>query len=239
MPEDLLTPITKVLLKENDNLALIFPRDIAKEPTFELYFFRVMRRYPLHRVYDSELPELTPGEVKDFAYLGKDGLGIGDDILYIWEERPFRILHFAFGIRPSKIWLYKAIPSGYAQTAFAYEAPTKAGDEHDFILGELSPYENPTVATETIVYHKLSVQIALKNNHSFTVKPSLRLLGAGYDVIPITDRDFINKMLAGIKPVRYVTVGGLRYFTYVVPKEWEGNRVIVNKKVIEEIMARR
>jgi len=239
IPEDMLTPITKVLLKENDNLALIFPKDISKDPKFELYFFRVMRRYPLHRTYDSELPELPPGATVDFTYLGTKGLGSGDDTLTIWEERPFRILHFAFGLKPSNIWLYKAIPADVAQTAFAYKEPTKVGFKYDYIPGSLSPYENPTVSTETVLYHKLSIRIGLKNNHPFTVRPAIRILGAGYDCIPIADREFINKMLAGIIPVRYITVGGLSYFTYTVPEVWKGYAVVVDRRVIEEIMTRR
>jgi len=85
----------------------------------------------------------------------------------------------------------------------------------------------------------MSLQLAFKNNAAFTVKPVIRLFGAGYDCIPITDRDFINKMLAGIKPVRYITVGGLRHFTYTVPEEWKGNEVVVNAETIAEIMSRR
>jgi len=238
MPEDITTPITKVLLKENDNLALIFPKNIADEPKFELYFFRVMRRYPLHRVYDK-LSELAPGETIDFNYLGEAGLGSGDDVLSVWEERPFRILHFAVGVKPSNIWIYKAQPADVPQTGFAYKTPPKVGYDYDFIPGELSPFECPTVATETVLYYKASVQFGFKNNSAFTVKPVLRILGAGYDCIPITDREFINKMLAGIKPVRYLTVGGLRYFDYTVPEKWKGNAVIVDAETIAEIMSRR
>jgi len=238
MPEDITTPISKVLLKENDNLALIFPKKIAKSPEFELYFFRVMRRYPLHRIYD-DLSEVAPEGTLDFNFLGEGGLGVGDNILTVWEERPFRILHFAVGVKPSDIWIYKAQPADVAQTGFAYKAPPKVGDERDFIPGELSPFESPTVATETILYYKASVQLGFKNNAAFTVKPVLRFLGAGYDCIPIVDDDFINKMLAGIKPVRYVTVGGLRYFDYTVPEEWKDNARIVDEMTIAEVMARR
>ena len=238
MPEDITTPISKVLLKENDNLALIFPKKIAKSPEFELYFFRVMRRYPLHRIYD-DLSEVAPEGTLDFNFLGEEGFGVGKDILTMWEERPFRILHFAVGVKPSNIWIYKAQPADVEQTGFAYKSPPKVGDERDFIPGELSPFESPTVATETILYYKASVQLGFKNNAAFTVKPILRFLGAGYDCIPIVDDDFINKMLAGIKPVRYVTVGGLRYFDYTVPEEWKDNARIVDKMTIAEVMARR
>jgi len=236
MPEDILTPITRVLLKENDNLALILPRDIGKKPTFELYFFRVARRYVLHRTYDSELPTISAGGTVEFKKLGETGLGAGDDILTIWEERPFRILHFGFGIRPSEIWLYKSQPSGFPQTGWGYMEPPDVGDKRDYVPGYLSPYDSPTTATESVLYHKLSLTIGLKNDSSRDIRPSLRILGAGYDVIPITDKTFIDKMIAGVKPVRYVTVGGLSMFTYVVPDEWKGNGVVVDKETIEKVM---
>jgi len=220
------TPILDAILEENQNLALIFPEDIAENPTFALYFFRVMRRYPLHRTYDSELSEIPAGETVDFTYLGETGLGSGDKILEIWEERPFRILHFSFGIRPGEIWLYRAIPADVPQTGFGYESKPSVGDKYDYIPGYLSPYDNPTVATETIVYKDLSVYIGLKNDASRPIRPSLRLLGAGYDVMPITNKEFIEKMLSGRVPCRFVTVGGLSFFEYK------------DKETIEKILAR-
>jgi len=238
MPEDIYKPITKVLLKENDNLALIFPKDITKGE-FTLYFFRVMRRYPAYQIYTecSTLEEYgTDGYYVDFNYIGTNGLGSGDNILDIWEERPFRLVHFGIGITPGWVWLYRAIPADVRQTGWGYEAPPKVTYKRDFVPGSKSPFEMPTTATETILYHKLSVYIALLNNGPVDTKPILSFVGAGYDVIPITDRDFIDKMLAGIKPVRYLTVGGLRSFDYVVPEEWKNNAVHVDKEVIETIM---
>jgi len=239
IPEDLRTPISKILLKENDNLALIFPREIAKKPLYHLYFFRIMRRYPLHRTYDEEIGDLSAGATKDFAYMGEAELGKDKDIVRIRKERPWRLYHFGIGIRPSEIWLYRSCPAGTPQTGFGYEEPPKVADKRDYIPGYLSPYDDPTVATESIIYHKLSFHIGLKNDSSRMITPSLGIFGAGYDTCPITDREFINKMLAGIKPVRYVTIGGLRMFTYAVPDEWEGNEVPVDKETIERIMRAR
>jgi len=232
------TPILDAILEENQNLALIFPIEIARKPKFALYFFRVMRRYPLHRTYDEELSEISPGGTVDFTYLGETGLGSGDDILRVWEERPFRILHFAFGIRPNEVWLYRAIPADVPQTGFGYQAKPAVGDKYDYIPGYLSPYDEPTVATETVLYHKLSVYIGLKNDAARPVRPSLRLLGAGYDVLPITNREFIEKMISGRIPCRFITVGGLQFFEYTVPGEWKGNEYIVDKEVVERIMSR-
>jgi hypothetical protein len=238
MPEDILTPISKVLLKENENLALILPKDIGRRPTFELYFFRVMRRYPINMSYDL-LPELVVDEKRDFNFLGEQGFGAispaSKDMMRIWEERPFRILHFGYGIMPSGVRIYKAIPANTPQTGMAYELPTKVGDVYDWIDGTISPYDNPTVATETYLYHKLSFTLGLWNKTNRVVKPKMRFLGAGYDCIPITDKAFIEKILAGVKPCRFGTIGGLAIFTYVVPREWEGMGIVITKEEVERI----
>lgn len=235
MPEDLLKPITEVLLKENENLALIFP--VTGLKSFDLWFFRVMRSYILHRVYDSELTEIAANGTVAFNYLGVTGIGTGPDVLEVWEERPFRILHFGIGIIPGEIGIFKSQPGGTPQTGFAYETPTAVTDKFDFIPGFLSPFDLPTVASETVTYYKNSVHIGIRNFADMAKRPSLRILGKGYDTIPLTDRGFIDKMLAGIKPCRYVTVGGLRIFTYSTPDSWKGNSVRVDQARIEAIMA--
>jgi len=231
------TPIVEATLDENQNLAIVLPMVVAKNPQFALYFFRVMRRYPLHRTYDSELSEISAGGEVDFNFVGETGIGAGDDIFTIWEERPLRLLHFAFGVRPSEIWLYRAIPSDVAQTGWAYkvEAP-KVAFKRDYIPGYLSPYDKPTVATETILFHKLSLQIGLKNDAGRPIRPSLRFLGAGYDTIQIVDENVINGMLRQKPPCRFLTVGGLRMFTYTVPDVWEPPTVVDRAK-LEAVLA--
>jgi len=56
--------------------------------------------------------------------------------------------------------------------------------------------------------------------------------------MPITNKEFIEKMLSGRVPCRFVTVGGLSFFEYKVPNEWKGNEFIVDKETIEKILAR-
>ncbi|GAI18963.1 unnamed protein product [marine sediment metagenome] len=83
MPEDIVKPITEVLLKENENIALVYPITGFKE--WDIYFFRVMRRYPLHRTYDDELAEIAADGEVDFNFLGETAVGSGDDILEVWK----------------------------------------------------------------------------------------------------------------------------------------------------------
>jgi len=231
-----LTPITEVLLKENQNIALIYPISIARTPTFRLYFFRIMRRYPLHRTYDSELEEIAPGDTVEFNFLGTTGLGSGDNILEVYETRPFRILHFGIGIMPGEIWIYRAQPPEVTQTGFGYRTPPSIGDKFDYIPGYLSPYDNPTIATETIIHYKLTAHFGFRNSSARTIRPSLRLLGAGYDVLPIKERTVIDKFLAGIKPCRFITVGGLAPFEFAVPDEWRGYEVDIDTATLESIL---
>jgi len=125
MPESLRTSILDVILKEQEITGLIFPVSGAKE--FDIYFFAVARRFPLHRTYNSELPEIAPGGTQDFNFLGEGGIGSGDDILRIWEQRPWRIYHYAIGIRPDEIWLYKQQPPRYRADGFCLRNPDQSG----------------------------------------------------------------------------------------------------------------
>ena len=219
MTEDINKGITEVLLKENENIALVFP--ITGFKSWDTYFFRVMRRYPLHRTYDSELAEIAADGEVAFNFLGETAMGTGDDILEVREERPFRLLHLSFGVMPGEIWMYKSMPADFTQTGWAYETPSKVGDKFDYIPGHMSPYDSPSVAMETILHHNISCYLGLKNDGDRTIRPSIRMLGAGYDTMQITSSTFIDKILAGVKPCRFMTVGGLQMFTASIPDEWE------------------
>ena len=236
--KDLSAPISKALLSEAQRLAVILPVDIAKAPKFELYFFTIMRRYPLNRTYDSELTEIPAGGTIDFAFLGEDGVRAGKDIFEVWEERPFRIQHFGLGISPPEIWLYKSSPADISATGWGYKKPTKVGDKYDYIPGHLSPFEMPTVFSESIVFHKLSFHVGFRNSAGRPLRPSLRILGAGYDTIQIVNTELIESMIAGRIPCRFLTVGSLRDFSYTTPPEWKA-AYIVDRAVIERIFERR
>ncbi len=233
--EGLLTPITEALAKENFNISLIFPTRV-KPPEYELYFFRVARRYPLHMTYDSELKSIEPGETLGPNFVGTAGLGEGKDVFEIWEERPFTIYHFGIGIRPGEIWLYRSIPADVMQSGWAIELPPRMGDKRDYVPGHLSPYDNPTVMTETIVYHKLSFHVGLRNDSGRVIRPSLRFLGAGYELIPIAAREIIDKMIRGQIPCRFLTIGGLRFFTYNLPDEWKPYAVSLTQAEVERLL---
>lgn len=219
MPENIVKPITEVLLKENENIALVYP--ITGFKSWDIYFFRVMRRYPLHRTYDSELAEIAANGTLAFNFLGVTSPGTGDDILEVWKERPFRLLHFSFGVMPSEIWMYKSLPADTPQTGWAYETPPKVADKFDYIPGHMSPYDTPSVAMETVLHYKLTCHLGLKNDADRAIRPSIRMVGAGYDVMQTTSGTFIDKILAGVKPCRFITVGGLQMFTAAIPDAWK------------------
>jgi len=212
-------PIRSIILKENMNFALIFPIDARKTMSFELYFFRVARTYPLERVY--VLPEMNPGELKDFTYLGENGLGSGDDIFYMSDERPFRVLHFGIGVDPANVKVWKQQPAGFTATAWSKKITTKAGDPYDYFDGNLSPFDEPTRISETVMWYKGSVYFAFRNDESIAVTPKLHILGAGYDLWPITDKIIVDRMVKGIIPCRLLSVGGLAEIQYTVPDEWK------------------
>lgn len=232
--EGLTTPFENVVLKENMNIGLIYP--VTGFTSFDLYFFRVMRRYPLHRTYNSELSEIAANGTVDFNFLGTTAPGTGDDILEVWKERPFRLLHLSFGVVPSEIWLYKAQPADTAQTGWGYKIPPKVSDKFDYTPGYLSPFDKPTVAMETLLHYQMTCHLGLKNDADSAIRPSIRMLGAGYDTLQITSKAVVDRILSGKIPARFVTIGGLRMFTYMVPDVWKPP-TRVSADVMERIMA--
>jgi len=213
------TPIRSIVLKENMNLALIFPDDVRREMTFTLYFFRIARVYPIERVY--VLPELRPGDLLSFNKLGEGGFGLGDDIFFMVEDRPFRILHFGIGVYPENVKVWKQHPAGYTVTGWSRRAPSKEGDPIDYFDGHMSPFHEPTRASETVMWVRGSLYLAFRNDEPIAVTPKLRILGAGYDTWIIADKAVADKMVRGAIPCRFITVGGLGEFQYNVPDEWK------------------
>jgi len=224
---DLKAPIRSLILKENLNFALIFPQDTRKEMRFELYFFRVARTYPLERVYvltdkDGNVIEMNPGDTLDFKYLGEVGLGSGDDIFTMSEERPYRILHFGIGVSPENVRVWKQQPIGYTATAWSRNMPTTAGDPVDYFTGKESPFDEPTKVSETVMWYKGSLSLAFYNGEPVSVAPKLHFVGAGYDTWLLDDKTLADKFVKGVIPCRFITVGGLYEGQYTVPDEWKG-----------------
>ena len=231
---DLKAPMRALVLKENMNFALIFPQDVRKRMTFELYFFRVARVAPLERVY--LLPEIPPGELRDFNYLGEAGLGSGDDIFKMSEERPFRILHFGIGVWPKNLKVWRQQPTGFTMTAWSRVVPTKAGDPVDYFDGHLSPFEEPTKASESVMWLKGSLYLAFRNDEPISVTPRLRFLGAGYDCWLITDKAIADKMVKGVVPCRFISVGGLYEGQFTVPDEWKGKGFVYDLSTVQNLV---
>jgi len=234
------TPISEALLREQDNFALIFPQSIGDEPRFSLYFFRIIRRSQLRQVYDSELPAIASDDSVAFDYLGTDGLGSGDNELEVRDERPWRVLHFSFGIRPSYMRLYIRQPPSEERKAWSASlediTTLDIGDKRDFVDGKQSPYEEPTLYGEMVIFYKLKAQVGIYNNGPMEMRPSLNMLGAGYDTLPITNDSLINRMIKGDIPCRPLTLGGLQSFTTSVPNEWGENKKVVDAETLNRLL---
>ena len=231
---DLKAPIRALILKENMNFALIFPVDVRKAMRFELYFFRVARVSTLERVY--VLPELAPGALVDFTYLGEGGLGSGDDIFAMSDERPFRILHFGIGVYPRNVKVWRQQPAGFTTTGWSRKIPTRAGDPVDYFDGIISPFEEPTKASETVMWLRGSLHLAVRNDEPVSVTPKLHILGAGYDAWLITDKSVADKMVRGYIPCRFISVGGLYEGQYTVPDEWRGKGFVYDAQVVQSLL---
>jgi len=217
-------PISEVLLREGEDFVIALPITTRRTTEIALAGFRVLRKHPLVYTWTSA-PTLEPygseDATTDFNYIGENGLGEGDDIFEIPEEYPWRIYHFGIGIRPSDIAVYRAFPAGYTAEGFAFKVPVKPGDKRDFFTGAESPYDNPTSISETVVFYKMSFTIALANFGAQAVKPTLKFLGAAYDVAMYRSKADLETLLS--RNVRVITVGGLREFPWSIPEEWKPN----------------
>ena len=242
MPEvrGLYTPISEALLFENQNLSFLIPKEIKKTISYRAFFFRITRASPIIKIYSQELSTLNPGAGTNFAFLGTTGLGSGDDIFEITEEFPFRVYHFGIGIAPGYVKLYRQIPAGNTVMSWIRRTPTVVGEEYDYIDGYNSPFDNPTVVSETVLFRKLSYEIALYNDGPIPVRPALKILGKNYEVVPITEKSLIDKMIAGIIPCRFITLNGtgINVASISYPDEWETNGIDLAKAQIEEILRR-
>jgi len=236
----LYTPISEALLFENQNLSILVPKDIKKTISYKAYFFRITRASPILKVYSQELPTINPGNPTPFGYIGDIGFSVGNDIFEITDEFPFRMYHFGIGIMPGYIKVYRQIPAGNIVMSWVRRTPTVVGEEFDYIDGYNSPFDNPTVVSETLIYRKLSFNIALFNDGPIPVRPSLKFLGKSYEVIPITERVLIEKMVSGIIPCRFVTLNGtgIQVASVSVPDEWETVGIDLSKSQIEDILKR-
>jgi hypothetical protein len=227
-------PMRSLILKENMNFALVFPVDVRKEMSFKLFFFRVARAYPLERIY--VLPEFDPAHYEDFNFLGETGLGAGDDIFEMSEERPYRILHFGIGVDPPNVKVWKQQPSGFTATGWSRIVPTKGGDPFDYFDGNLSPFDEPTRISESVMWLKGSLYLAFRNDEAISVTPKLHILGAGYDCWPIVERSIVDRMVKGVIPCRLLSVGGLYEGQFTIPDEWKGRGFTYSLRDIEAML---
>jgi len=79
----------------------------------------------------------------------------------------------------------------------------------------------------------MTAHYGFKNDADRPIRPSLRILGAGYDCMQITAEPLINRLLAREIPFRPLTVGGLSHFTYTVPDEWQAPTRVSAGKIAE------
>lgn len=234
------------VLIPNENLALLFPTsNTLSDGEVKAWFFRVISRSKINFTYDSELPVIAAGKplldpVTNTPYYGsitKDTFNSGiteDDYLRIPDNYPFLIYHYAVGIRPSYIWLYKEY-NGTRDRVMFPNLEITPGAKHDYVDGYLSPFDSPRVIATDIVTKGIRVKYSFYNDSDRDTRPSLHFLGAAYAVVPITKKDAIDKMISGKIPCRFQPVFSLRAFSFTKPDEWV-EPVIINIDRIAEVV---
>lgn len=223
-------PILEHVLLPQENLALVFPTsDILSSGEVKMWFFRVISTSPINFVYGQEIGEITAQSVlKDendnpiWGSITKNTFNSGideDDYLYIPDNRPFLIYHYAIGIKPADLQIYRSYNGKPRQVMFP-NLLLQPGANYDYIDGYLSPYDDPRAIAEDIITNKIRIRYAFKNNSSEDVIPQLRFVGMAYTVVPIENEAMIKMMLAGKIPCRFEPVNGLTPFDFTKPDNW-------------------
>ena len=217
-------PILKHLLHSYENLALV----MYSTSGYDIYMFKVMR----HQLVDIKVVEefsgneLASGESTDFIRLTKDSVGGDeeDDYFYgLLKNSNYYILHAAIGVGPEDM-LDTRVVYRYANKEnkiFWPEYGFNLGIKPDYIDPRISPFSEPKVAAEFFMWNKINILFKIYNYNTETIRPAIRILGAVYEVVPITSRETVMKALSGRIPCRFEPVFGvISTKPTPVPTEW-------------------
>lgn len=171
------------------------------------------------------------------------------------DEMDWRIYHFSIGVQQSNIRIYPRIPENQNGGAFTYltgdEPDPLSPDPFGYVRSDDTDVFDPSPALESIAWRagQRSVhQYGFYNENDVQVDPIISIVGAAYELRPVTERDAMLNLLADIgKPVdehdnrvRVVDLSrhNVRTFSFDVPEEWkdaQNNLTVERANLPEEI----
>ncbi len=233
MPKDIET-ISDVLLFTGEHLVILFPTYPTSSsqvgvPGGRAFFFKILAARRFRFRYDL-LANLAPLTGVAYNFLGDVGLGLGNDVLRIEDDR-FWSYHIGYAPLQDDLRVYHRLSNNVNPQALEYTIPTlpdpTAGTDFEYIVGnENANYYDPHVDTELICFRNREAgtmhEFGFFNEGPNLIDPVLNLYGRGYLMIPIVKEESINKILDGRIKAHLINFGTLTTYRdrTFLPKFW-------------------
>lgn len=197
-------------------------------------FFEIMSREPKFFVY--EFPVLNAGAaMAEWSTIPKD-----NNRNYPEPTTQKQIYQFYFGIKPSNVRLYMRFPSNTDRWTLI--DPINTSSPNGALLGEWSPFDEPSVMTEIFTLKDVYPAFKVANPGDIAVTPTMRFIGMAYEYLIVYDHKLIEDYLELRRRSKIYYLGGVE--PHVRAPEWlvtiTGVRDLLkfSKEVLEKVHGR-
>lgn len=248
---EFLTPITDVLLEQDQLLAIAIPRT---EGGFNAFAFQVTRTAPLRKEI-TEMQDIAVGGTVTADKLGESGhvqqVGSGNEGNSVFrldkEDEPLRLYHFGQLWDPEDLQIYFENPNGELPQGWTRDTTVAVGDDEGWTAwSDNTKFTDkiPSTELETIILPGVTPFIGFENTGSSVASPTALFHGRAYEVNPLNelDLDLAVRVVTGLGVKRDLKMfGGLDEFSVASPDEWgdeisltgEELAAILRTKVVE------
>lgn len=197
-------------------------------------FFEVVSREP--KFFVHEFPQLNPGD----AMPEWDTIPRDNNRNYPEPTTQKQIYQFYFGIKPSTARLYMRFPSNVDRWSLI--DPINTNSPNGGLMGEWSPFEEPSVMTEIFTLKDVYPAFKIANAGSTEINPSIRFIGMSYEYLIVYDHKLIEDYLELRRRSKLYFLGGVE--PHVRTPEWlvniHGVRDLLkySKEIMEKVHGR-
>jgi len=197
-------------------------------------FVEIMSREP--KFFEYSFETLDSGEATaEWSTIPKD-----NNRNYPEPTTNKQIYQFYFGLKPSGVRLYMRFPSNVDRWTLI--DPVSTNSPNGALLGEWSPYENPSIMTEIFTLKDVYPAFKVANPTDTAVTPVIRFLGMAYEYLIVYDHKLIEDYLELRRRSKIYFLGGVE--PHVRAPEWlvniRGVRDLLkfSKEVLERVHGR-
>ena len=197
-------------------------------------FFEIMSREP--KFFEFSFGTLNPSEaLADWNTIPRDS-----NRNYPEPVTQKQIYQFYFGIKPSSIRLYMRFPSNTDRWTLI--DPVNTASPNGALIGEWSPYENPSIMTEIFTLKDVYPAFKVMNPTDIPANPVIRFIGMSYEYLIVYDHKLIEDYLELRRRSKIYFLGGVE--PHVRAPEWlvniHGVRDLLkfSREVLEKVHGR-